>query len=274
MEIKDIDMKEIILKGNIRRDIDDDDIKNLMQTIKDNGLLQPIGVKEEKEGYTILWGNRRLNACKKLGWKTISAVILSKKDDVMTEEQFIVLNLTENIQNKPLSLFELGTGVKLLRKTMSISEISIRLGVPKSRIENALSELQRLPPEWQKRVKVMDGQPKKGMIPMATAVTVSRLRALSAKDKGKLLSHISKNEESNKNVELIGSLLESGKNLNRALKEKSKYKSIGVQFYVNKTEFEKLMTAHYDEYHNNIEFVVKCINKLYPNLALKTLRAR
>jgi ParB family transcriptional regulator, chromosome partitioning protein len=109
MLIRDIPISEINRKENIRQIVKDDSISSLMQTIKDNGLLQPIGVKETKQrDYLIVWGNRRLEACTKLGWKTIPAVIFSDADEEMTEEQFFVINAIENLQQRPNTLFELG----------------------------------------------------------------------------------------------------------------------------------------------------------------------
>lgn len=271
MIVKDIFIKDIKKGENIRQIIHDESISSLMQTIKDNGLLQPIGVKEEDKEYKIIWGNRRLEACTKLGWKTIPAVIFSDKEEEMSEEQFFIINAVENLQQKPNSLFELGRICKILKKTMSPKEIAVRLAIPKSRVENALIEIQRIPVKWQRRIKLMDGTAKKGDIPMITATKVARLRGLTAKDKEDLFQHISKNEESTANVDLIGSMIKSGKPLKSAIKSTNKYKAIDVKLFVNRKKFEKALK----EYDNSmIDFIVDTFNQRIPGLAIKNIRDR
>lgn len=272
MIIKDIRIKDIKRGENIRQIVHDEDLSSLMQTIKDNGLLQPIGVKEnKKDEYNIIWGNRRLNACIKLGWKSIPAVIFSGREEEMGEEQFFVINAIENLQQKPNSLFELGRICKILRKTMSVKEIAVRLAIPKSRVENALVEISRIPPKWQKKIKIMDGTAKKGDIPMITASKVARLRGLSNEDKEKLFQHISKNDATGANVELIGSMVKSGKPLSKAIKHVDKYRAIDIKVFVDRKKFDKAIERYDDSI---VDFLISTINKRYPGLAFKNIRER
>ena len=69
MKIQEIPIKEIKILDNIRQIIKEQEMPYLMQSIKENGLLQPIGVKADKVGYTLIWGFRRLMAYKKLAQK-------------------------------------------------------------------------------------------------------------------------------------------------------------------------------------------------------------
>jgi ParB/RepB/Spo0J family partition protein len=249
----------------------DENIKDLMQTIKDNGLLQPIGVKELDKGYIIIWGNRRLDACKKLGWKSIAAVIFSEKDEEMTEEEFFVINAIENLQQKPTSLFELGRICKVLkRNNMSIGEIAVRLGVTKSRVESALLEISRIPVPWQKRIRIMgDGCEKKGDIPMITASKVARLRGLNDSEKNQLFNYISKNEATTTNVDLIGSLIKSGKSLPEAIKATDKFKPLDIKLFVNKKRLDEALR----DYNSSIiDLAIGALNEKYPGLAFKNVR--
>lgn len=272
MIVKDIPIKNIEKAENIRQIVKDENISALMQTIKDNGLLQPIGVKETRKNYIIIWGNRRLEACTKLGWKAIPAVIFSEKDESMSEEQFFVINAIENLQQKPNTLFELGRICKILRKTMSAGEIAVRLSIPKSRVDNALVEISRIPVKWQKKIRLMnDGSQKKGDIPMITAAKVSRLRGLTDKDKNTLFKHISKNEEGGANVDMIGSLMKSGKKFNDAVKVTNKYRSVDFKIFVDIKKFDEAVHENGD---SNVDFVINTINERYPNLAFKNIRER
>ena len=112
MKVKEIEVSKIESVENIRSKIDLD-VSELMSSIKSYGLLQPIGLfGTGVSGYVIVWGNRRLTACKKLGWKTIPGVILDSEE--LSENDFILHHIVENEQRIPLSPFELGRGVYTL----------------------------------------------------------------------------------------------------------------------------------------------------------------
>ena len=69
MNIKDIEIKKIKQLENIRLRIEEEDVHTLMSSIKQDGLLEPIGVaitSGSKDEYLIVYGNRRLEACRKL----------------------------------------------------------------------------------------------------------------------------------------------------------------------------------------------------------------
>jgi ParB/RepB/Spo0J family partition protein len=271
MIIKDIDIKSISLGENIRQINKDTELNYLMQTIKDNGLLQPIGVKELFEGkYKILWGNRRLSACKKLGWRTIPATIFSTHDSEMTEEEYTIVNAIENLQQSPNTLFEIGRICTILRKTMSVTEIAVRLGISKSKVENALSEIQRIPARWQKKIKMMESgqEQKQGFIPITTAIKIVQMRNLTKNNKDKLFEHVSKNDISNADMELVASLVQKGMEVNAAIKESNKYEYASINVYCNKEKLEKALK----EYPSRVDLFIACLNMAYPNLATKSIK--
>jgi len=88
----EIKVSEVKICNDIKKTrISNDDIDNLIVSIKSYGLLQPIGVsslmiaEESKQAkWKLLWGQNRLDACKKLGFLTIPALII---DDFLTEEE-------------------------------------------------------------------------------------------------------------------------------------------------------------------------------------------
>lgn len=270
MNVKDIDVKQINLGENIRQIVKDNNLFALMQTIRDNGLLQPIGVKEVSDNkYQILWGNRRLSACKKLGWRKIPAVIFSDKSEEMTEEEFIVINGIENLQQSPNTLYEIGRVCKILRKTMSVSEIAVRLGISRQRVDMALTEIGRIPVKWQKKVKIMETgkEEKQGYIPVTHAVRVVQMRGLSSENRDKLLEHISRNDVSSDKVIAIGSLIQSGSSLKDAVKEAEGYETSSITVFLNKKLLDNVMKR----YDSKIDLFVDCINAKYPKLAVKKL---
>lgn len=76
-------------------------VDELMISIKNKGLLQPIIVRTISDGYEIVAGNRRLSACKSLGWKKILCHVVSLSDKEAYE-----ISLTENIQRRSMSVLE------------------------------------------------------------------------------------------------------------------------------------------------------------------------
>ena len=113
------------------------ELAGLMTSMKQQGLLQPVGVMKERGSYTYLWGHRRIKAAEKLGWKSIDAHVTLSKD--VTEEDAIIINAVENLQRKDVSPFELGRIVsQLSKKGLSLSEIGARMGVPKSRLKQSI----------------------------------------------------------------------------------------------------------------------------------------
>lgn len=273
MLVKDIAINNIAIgDSNIRQVDKPEELNYLMQTIRDNGLLQPIGVKEIDENkYKILWGNRRFKACQKLGWKTITAVIFAGKDDDMTEEEFITVNAIENLQQSPNTLYEIGRICKSLKnKGMSNGEIAVRLGINKNRVENALIEIQRIPAKWQKKVKIIEGgKARRGDIPMSHAVTIARMK-VKPNIKDKIYQIASKDETSMPKITMIGSFLNMGKNIKEAIKESNKYETYRVDIYFEKKILEKALKT---SKKNKIDLVIDAINSKYPNLAMKNIKA-
>jgi ParB/RepB/Spo0J family partition protein len=276
MIIKEIPLDSIEIIDNIRQIVHDEDFVLLMQSIKFNGLMQPIGVKESsKNNYKLIWGNRRYKAYKKLGWKTIPAVIFFEQDDAMSEEDFFVLNAVENLHHKQNSLYELGRICKILKTSMSNSEIAIRLGISKQRVDSALVEMSRIPEKWQKKIKLIDkGKGKGGNIPLSTATKVGRLRGLSTESKDKIFEHISKNDKevSGKKIELIGSLMKEKKeqDINKILETSDKYKVIKCEVFVDKAKLDTALK----QYKTVIDLICASLNEKIPNLAFKNIRGK
>ena len=81
-EIVKIRINKIIPnKSQPRLDFYDSSIKSLAESIKENGLLQPITVRKAGNQYELIAGERRYRACKLIGQKDIEAIILEKTDD-------------------------------------------------------------------------------------------------------------------------------------------------------------------------------------------------
>ena len=80
---------------------DNGSIKGLMLSIRDKGLLEPIIVRPAEDGFEVVAGMRRFEACKKLGWRRLPAHVVELDD----REAFEV-SLLENIQRETLNPIE------------------------------------------------------------------------------------------------------------------------------------------------------------------------
>lgn len=75
MEVKKIKISEVEVGKRVRKELGD--IKKLARSIGDIGLLNPITVRKTDDGeYNLVAGERRVEACKKLGWEKIEANVL------------------------------------------------------------------------------------------------------------------------------------------------------------------------------------------------------
>lgn len=122
-----------------------EEIEELANSIKRHGLLQPILVRKTGDGYGIIAGERRWQACRSLGMETIP-VRFWLADDTEAFEAALV----ENIQRSDLNPIEEAYGYKRLmeRKGMTQSEVAQTVSKGRSTIANALRLLD-LPEEAQ-----------------------------------------------------------------------------------------------------------------------------
>ena len=122
-----------------------EEIEELANSIKRHGLLQPILVRKTGDGYEIIAGERRWQACRSLGMETIP-VRFWLADDTEAFEAALV----ENIQRSDLNPIEEAYGYRRLmeRKGMTQSEVAQTVSKGRSTIANALRLLD-LPEEAQ-----------------------------------------------------------------------------------------------------------------------------
>lgn len=125
-----------------RVDFDDETIKELADSINEQGLLQPIVVRRSGEYYQIISGERRFRAMGSLNWKKIPVII---REDV-NDRKMLELALVENIQRENLNEIEKAVSYQRLLDDCGLShqELSEKLGKSRSAITNAI-RLLKLP---------------------------------------------------------------------------------------------------------------------------------
>jgi ParB family chromosome partitioning protein len=137
-QIQEIDVNEITPNPyQPRKTFDKEALSELSESIKRNGLLQPIVVLERDEGYLLVAGERRLRAHKLAGLSTIKAIIADVDiDDAKLRE----LALIENIQRENLNSMELAHSYDELIKVYEIThdELSNVVNKSRSQITNTL----------------------------------------------------------------------------------------------------------------------------------------
>lgn len=116
-----------------RREFDPAAIKELAESIRSEGLMQPIVVRKIKDGYELIAGERRWRAFKELGQKTITARVVEASD-----ASSAVLALVENLQRAELNVVEEALGIASLMRDFSLTQDAVadRLGKPRATIAN------------------------------------------------------------------------------------------------------------------------------------------
>ncbi len=126
----------------------EESISDLAQSIKENGLIQPIVVRDMIDYYEIIAGERRFRACQSLGMETVPAVIKST-----SELESAQLALIENIQREDLSAIEEAKAyLEIMRQSnCTQDEMASRIGKSQSTIANKI-RLLNLPEEIQNAI--------------------------------------------------------------------------------------------------------------------------
>ena len=165
---------------------DDESIQELAESIKQNGLLQPITVKPGEPGtavegaYILVMGERRFRACKLAGFETVPAFVRT-----MDEEKTVVAQIIENLQRKDVSAWEEGKAYQAALQTlkskqdpekpMLAKELAEMLGVTDSMIYKKL-KLAKL--TYQPAIEAM----KAGKLDYSYALILSRLEPQQQED--------------------------------------------------------------------------------------------
>ena len=125
-----------------RQVFDEDAIKDLAASIKEQGVIQPLVVsKAGADRYELIAGERRLRACRMLGFETVPVII---KD--VDDETRLALALIENVQREDLNAIEEARALAELVDEFSYSqeEVAAKIGKSRSHVASSL-RLLKLP---------------------------------------------------------------------------------------------------------------------------------
>ncbi len=118
-----------------RKNFDEESIKELSNSIKTHGIIQPIIVVEDSEGYMIIAGERRWRAAKDIDLKEIPCIVKH-----YTGKQLLEVSLIENLQRRDLNVIEEAKAYKYLidRYGVTQEQLSEALGKSRPYIANIL----------------------------------------------------------------------------------------------------------------------------------------
>lgn len=211
-------------KNQPRYCFDEHSIKSLSNSIKLNGLIQPIVVRKLPNGkFEIVAGERRFRASKLAGLETIPAVLKN-----LTKEKSTELALIENLQRENLNPVEQAKGFLVLMKKHGLTqeEVAKKVGKSRSAVANMV-RLLNLPEEILKQVEkgnLSEGQARA----LLAAESIDRMKKLASKAMELKLSV--------RDLERLCSV--------KRLKKKQKL-SMSTTIYINnwKRQFEQKLSA-------------------------------
>ncbi len=163
MEIRQIPVRHILPDPDQpRRQLNEESLQGLADSIRQHGLLSPITVvpAEEENKYTILTGERRWRAVSSLGNEFISCIVKNSSEDTRLTEQLI-----ENLQREDLQPLEKAQAIKIISKNLNLTnrEVARRLGMSE-RTVGYLLDLLDLPEEIGQAVISSPNRPSDGQI--------------------------------------------------------------------------------------------------------------
>lgn len=242
-------------KTQPRSHFDDDALKSLSESIKEYGVLSPIVVSKNENGfYMIIAGERRWRAAKLAGLKKIPAII-KEYDDKQTME----IALIENLQREDLNPIEEAEGFKELMEIYNLTqeEVSKKMGKSRSAVANSV-RLLSLPEKVRKMLinkeissgharAILSLNDEKVMLSVAEKIINEGLNVRQTENiVSKLLKEPKKKEINKNDEELLRYLSSLEKNLGSHLGTKVKIhhgKSKGkieIEYYSNE-DFERIM---------------------------------
>ena len=127
-------------KQQPRKNFEEKEIQELSKSIKNQGLIQPIVVREvEVNTYEIIAGERRWRACQLAGLHSVECVVMN-----IPEENVYELALIENIQRENLNVVEEAKAYKNLIKLNNLKneDLAIKIGKSSSHISNLIRILE------------------------------------------------------------------------------------------------------------------------------------
>ncbi len=270
MKMVKVDLKDIEQNENSRAVYKEADLRELMHSMKLDGLLQPVGVRDLGKGkYEAVYGNRRLVAARKLGWADIDCVVV----EAVTDNDRDFMNLVENIKRQNITVVEEGRlYTVLLDRGLKPGEIAARIGVSDIRVSTALDAVKHIPADMASRVVNRIGgtnTKKQGKISATAYVAVAHIRKQQQLNRPQwraLLEFASKDGINALKIHTIAPFLKNGFTLEEAIEKAEHTDAVHLNVFVDRTNRERLEKKY------NATFQELCIRALETMPELKIQR--
>lgn len=191
----EVNLKKVKPSGlNPRTAPDPEKMKELAQSIKGVGLIQPVLLRPKGNIFEIVVGDRRVKASKQARLDTIPAVVRE-----MTDDQVLEVMLIENIQREDLSDVEKGKTVKMLlekfpKKYPTQEKLAFVLGITGQAVGRWITTVEEVPSEIQELIA--PAEPTTGRIPrgkISGEAAVEIVRKVKKKEKAvSLAKHVAR----------------------------------------------------------------------------------
>ena len=137
-----ISLSKIVPSGyNPRKSFDKESLKELTDSIKQKGVLQPIGVREKDCKFEIVFGERRFRAAQMAGLKDMPVIIVDASDSEAEE-----LAITENLQREEVNEIEEGRVYEsMIKEGENIASLALKFGKSEKYIKLRLQLMQLIP---------------------------------------------------------------------------------------------------------------------------------
>ena len=129
----------------------DDEMEELSRSIKEHGIIQPLLVREDDNGYELATGERRLRAAKNAGLSHVPVVVKN-----ITDSDLLEMSIVENIQREDLNPMEEAEAYNMLITEFDLTQdqVAVRVGKSRSAVANFL-RLRQLPEQI--KISIIDG---------------------------------------------------------------------------------------------------------------------
>lgn len=141
--VTELDINKIYPNPNQpRKHFDEEALRELASSIKTHGVIQPLVVNKESDGYMIIAGERRWRASKQAGLEKVPVVVKN-----YTEKQVKEISIIENLQREDLNPIEAARAIKQLMDEYNLTQevVSDRIGKSRSNVANTLRLLSLYP---------------------------------------------------------------------------------------------------------------------------------
>lgn len=132
-----------------RKDFPEEKMRELVASIEEKGVIQPVIIRRSESGFDLIAGERRLRAARMLGFESIPSVVRDASDEDAYE-----ISLIENIQRQDLNPIEEANGYKQLMDAYDLKQddVARKVGKDRATVANSL-RLLKLPGEIQKSLE-------------------------------------------------------------------------------------------------------------------------